>query len=324
MKDAQLPAAMYRLLRDQHGVFSRAQARRSGISSGTIDARVRHRTWLPVYPGVYRLATAQLTAKSLLWGALLYAGRGAVLSHWTAAYLAGLISDPAQVVHVTIPSDRRVRELPRTRIHRSASVLQAVMAHEDPPRTTMEATLLDLADTTDSLDRVCGWITDAISRELTTEARLLAAIDARAKLRWRAELRPLIAAAASGDHSLLEYRYDRDVERRHRLPPSQAQVLFRAADGSSGRRDRVYQEYGLIIELDGELGHTGAAVRADNARDRAATISGKQTMRYGWREVTETPCVVAVEVGQVLSARGWANAPLPCGIYCTVRRVFSA
>ena len=67
----------------------------------------------------------------------------------------------------------------------------------------------------------------------------------RSKLRWRADLRELIAAAASGDHSVLEYRYDRDVERAHGLPEPVRQAPFAGPDGRRGRRDRLYRDYPL-------------------------------------------------------------------------------
>ena len=41
-----------------------------------------------------------------------------------------------------------------------------------PPRTTVEETVLDLAQAATSFDDVCGWVTRAIARELTDEARL--------------------------------------------------------------------------------------------------------------------------------------------------------
>jgi hypothetical protein len=54
---------------------------------------------------------------------------------------------------------------------------------------------------------------------------------ARTKLRWRADLNELIVAAAGGDHSVLEFRYHRDVERAHGLPESARQVPFTKPGG---------------------------------------------------------------------------------------------
>src|SRR5215475_5365144 len=71
------------------------------------------------------------------------------------------------------------------------------------------------------------------------------------RLRWRSELEEAITAGDGGAHSALELRWDRDVERAHGLPGARKQVRFRKQNGGSGYRDRVYPEYGVIIELDG-------------------------------------------------------------------------
>jgi hypothetical protein len=321
--DDKLPSALRNLIRLQHGTFSRAQVLQAGLTDDAITGRVRRGTWRRVHPGVYTVNTGDLGPTARRWAALLYAGRGAVLSHQTAARLHGIkIRSRTNEVHVTIPAERRVREVAGIRIHRSARSFAAAMPHEDPPRTLPTETLLDLSDTADTLDDVCGWVTQAISGKLLTDEQLLAAIKARGKMRWRADLTTLVAAVAAGDHSALEYRYTRDVERRHGLPEPDRQVPFTKPDGSTGRRDRVYTEYGVIVELDGKLNHSGEAVRNDNRRDRAAAVAGKETLRFGWDEVRNDRCATAVEVAQVLRNHGWKGTPKPCSLYCRVQRDF--
>src|ERR1700747_1365356 len=90
--------------------------------------------------------------------------------------------------------------------HRSGRSVEAMEQRSYPPRTRVEETVLDLTQTARSFDDVCGWVTRALARDLTDEARLSAAITARTKLRWRSDLGELIAAAAAGDHSVLEFR----------------------------------------------------------------------------------------------------------------------
>jgi Transcriptional regulator, AbiEi antitoxin len=321
MSRNEFPADYARLLYRQGGVFSRAQAISIGFSDSTIDARVRRGTWRRVYPGVYRERHDALTGPGQLWAALLYAGRGAVLSHQTAGYLGGLIGKPDRVVHVTVPQSRRVQRQPGLRVYRSRRAAGLALADASLPRTSVAETLLDLSEQTATFDVVYDMVCGAISRGLTTEADLLAALAARPRLAWRGELHPMIAAAAAGDHSVLELRYTRDVERRHGLPRSVRQVPFVTDDGQRGRRDRGYPEYGLIVELDGQLGHTGTAVSKDRARDRAAAVAGQQSMRFGWQEVAYQACAAAAEVAGVLRLRGWAGRPLPCGPGCAIRRL---
>jgi hypothetical protein len=193
-----------------------------------------------------------------------------------------------------------------------------VQANVYPPRTRIEETVLDLIQTAKTFDDVCGWVTRAIGRELTDETRLRAAMKVRQRLRWRADLQELIAAAAGGDHSVLEFRYHRDVERAHGLPESARQVPFTTPGGRRGRRDRVYEPYGVIIELDGRLAHVPENQWKDKTRDNAAMAAGQQTLRYGWAQVKWQPCATAAEVARVLRRHGWDGRPRPCSPGCPV------
>jgi hypothetical protein len=312
-----LTASFGQQLKVQANVFSRRQALNGGFPASAIEARLQRGTWRSLWPGVYISATSELRNRGRLWAAVLYAGRGAVLSHETAAWLHGF-GRFVDAIHVTIPDDRRVREPEGIRIHRSRRVFDAAMRYERPPRTSPAETVLDLVHESGSFTDVCGWISRAISAGKTDEERLLAAMRKRKKLRWRKELEPIVAAVVEGDESALETCYTFSVERRHRLPDSERQVPFAKADGTTGRRDRLYREYGVIVELDGRLGHEGEDVKRDRARDRTAATRGQQTLRFGWEEIRGGSCASAAEVAEVLMARGWSGVPRPCSLSCRV------
>ena len=180
--------------------------------------------------------------------------------------------------------------------------------------------MLDLTQVAKTFDDVCGWVTRAIARELTDETRLHAAMTKRERLRWRADLHEVLEAAVTGDHSVLEFRYHRDVERAHGLPEPDRQVPFTAKDGRRGRRDRVYSEYGVVVELDGRLAHPEENRWKDKARDNAAAVARQQSLRYDWAAVTKRPCATAAEVGEVLRNHGWRGRPRPCSPGCQVGR----
>ena len=270
---------------------------------------------------MYTVLTGAPGRSAQLWAAVLYAGPGALLSHETAAELNGLADKPTEQIHLSIPGQRRVAKRPGISIHRSDRALDAAQGHAYPPRTSIEETVLDLTQTAATFDDVCGWVTRAFARDLIDEASLLAAITQRTKLRWRADLRELIVAAASGDHSVLEFRYDRDVERSHGLPQPGRQVPFTKPDGRRGRRDRVYEEYAVVVELDGRAAHPEESKWRDKARDNAAAVAGRQTLRYGWTDVRHQPCATAAQVASVLRGHGWQGLPRPCSYGCPVPRL---
>lgn len=283
-----------------------------------IKFRVRRGLWRPVHPGVYATFTGELTRRTRLWAAVLSAGPGAALSHETAAELQRLADKPSEMIHLTVPAGRRVSAVEGVSLHRSARAVDATEQRSYPPRTRIEETVLDLIHTAKTFDDVCGWVTRAIARELTDEARLHAAMEARQRLRWRADLQELIVAAAGGDHSVLEFRYHRDVERAHGLPESARQVAFVTPGGRRGRRDRVYEPFGVVIELDGRLAHQPENQWKDKTRDNAAVAAGEQTLRYGWTQVKWKPCATAAEVARVLRLHGWDGRPRTCSPTCVV------
>jgi hypothetical protein len=317
---SELPPTLRNLARNQCGIVSRAQALQAGLSEDMIKFRVRSDRWRTLHPGVYATFTGGPSRTAQLWAALLAAGPGAVLSHETAAELLGLGDRAAVSIHVTVPRARHIAAIRGVAIHRSGRAADAVQWNSNPPRTKVEETVLDLTQVAANFDDVCGWITRAFARDLTDEGRLRAAMRQRTKLRWRADLHELIAAAASGDHSVLEYRYERDVERAHGLPEPVRQAPFTGPDGRSGRRDRLYREYGVVVELDGRLGHGPEDQWRDKDRDNAAALDGHQSLRYGWTRIRWHPCATALQVAGVLRAHGWDGWPRPCSPGCPVER----
>jgi hypothetical protein len=76
-------------------------------------------------------------------------------------------------------------------------------------------------------DAAVGRVTRALGRRLTTSAKLRVALEARSRVRWRAQLAELLNPDSAGIHSVLEYRYVRDVERPHRFPAATRQAPSR-------------------------------------------------------------------------------------------------
>ena len=275
-----------------------------------------------MHRGVYAVFSGPPGRETSLWAAVLRAGDGAVLSHETAAELHGLIDTPAEAIYVCIPSTRRIRTAGII-VRTSSRTGQATQPNRDPPRTTVEETVLDLAHLARTFDDACGWITKACGRRLTTEEKLRAALAQRKKMRWRTELDDVLAAAGDGIHSVLEYRYLRDVERAHGLPRSRHQVRV-VIDGRVVYRDVYYEQYQVAVELDGRLAHPDDERWRDSQRDIKAGVQGVYTCRYGWRDVVAHACETALVQAQILRSRGWRGTPKPCSPRCPVGREWPA
>ncbi len=282
-----------------------------------MEWRVRSGRWRRIHAGVYATFTGPLPFDAQVWAAILRAGRGAVASHRTAAYLDGLCDDPGPAVHVTAPGERHVRgRTGGVRVHYAHRLPRTRHPSKNPPRTRVEDTVLDLVDVAPHPRDAEGWVSAACQRRLTTPERLADALVRRKKIRWRPMVEAMLADVAEGAQSPLELRHLRRVERAHGLPTGCRQRRITGARVSW--IDVDYEPYTLRVELDGRVGHVGEGRFRDRRRDNRATVDGHATLRYGHADVFGDPCGVAAEQARVLTARGWTGRPRSCGTSCPI------
>ncbi|WP_448073193.1 type IV toxin-antitoxin system AbiEi family antitoxin domain-containing protein [Georgenia yuyongxinii] len=298
----------------QDGAITRAQVLALNGSPDWISRQVGTRRWQRVFPGVYVVYTGRLSWRSRARAALLYAGPDAALSHASSAFHRGLVDRPGTVIHISLPHGRKVRPQPGLRVRRrkrmpiSGGRLRAV--------NTID-TVLDVADSVEAdEDLVVSIVCSALQHNTDIE-QLRRAVRTRARLRRRRLMLELLEVIAEGVESALEYRYHR-IERLHGLPVSRLQVR-QVLDGLWLRADCIYPGLLVRVELDGQLAHPFGRTDNDVWRDNAVSISTSElTLRYRWRHVVVTPCLVARQVAIALRSRGWQDTPRPCGPGCAV------
>lgn len=305
------------LLERQRGILTRSDAARYGLDDEKIGRLVRSGRWQRLHLGVFASFSGLPGREAVLWAAVLRAGRGAVISHGTAAELLRLVDEAGPVIHVTVPVGRHPQSIRGVRVHLSRRAAVAVHPAALPPRTRVEETVLDLADAAASVDDACGWAFRAIGRRLTTAGRLHAALDERPRARWRRDMTAVLSDVSAGVHSILEHRYARDVERAHRLPAAVRQARVLVA-GRLAYLDNLYEAARLAVELDGQAGHGLEHRWLDAHRDNSHATHGILTLRYSWADVTGQPCTVARQVAQILTLRGTPVRPRPCSPACPV------
>jgi hypothetical protein len=303
------------LLEQQEGVLTREQALHAGLSPRVIAGRVTSGQWQRLHKGVFTTFSGPVPRAARLWGAVLRAGDSAVLSHHTAAEVWKLSDEPSVSIHLSVPRQAGSLDIPGLALHHSARLPDARHPARLPPQTTLEETVLDIADLSRTAEDAVAWAIKACQRRLTTPGRMADALETRNRARWRRDLNDAITEVRAGVHSPLESRYLRNVERKHGLPRGDRQVLtIRGA-----RRqylDVRYTRYGVVVELDGVSAHPAESQRYDARRDNANTLDGLRSLRYGWMPVAYHPCAVAFEVANLLAQRGWRGRPCPCGKRC--------
>jgi len=133
---------LYDLSASQHGLISRGQALREGMSPAEWKGLVRSDGWLRVYAGVFRRAGAPATWEQALMAGCLSAD--AIASHRAAGVLWRLPEIEPRL-EVTIPRDRRA-VLKGFEVHRTCCLEQVDRTHRTGiPITSLARTVIDVS-----------------------------------------------------------------------------------------------------------------------------------------------------------------------------------
>lgn len=296
------PAQLYALAQAQAGVVSRAQCLALGLNDEVLR-RLTSGTWVREARGVYRLHPPPDRWVGDAWVGVLVGGHWAMLGGWSAAHVLGLTTTRPQPIELWVRRSERSTVRDVRWLFRQDAVGR--MSRGSLPVTRVEQTLADCARdaTTDQLAALLG---KAFSDRLTTPVRVRELVQAQDKLPGRRTLLSLLPDVAAGAFSALEVRFLREVQRAHGLPSGSRQVVV------AGFLDVLLEEYGIVIELDGRLGHEGAAAFRDMARDNRHAALGLLTLRFGWFDVATRPCTVARQVAAALATQGWQGTLSPC------------
>src|SRR3954452_12837484 len=132
VRPAEADRLVFALARRQHGAVAWWQLQALGLSAGAVAHRVR-RGWLRrLHRGVYLVGPLEAPHTKAM-AATLAAGRGAVLSHASAAQLWGLRPPHDGRVHVTLVG-REGRHRRGLRVHTVANLHpDDVAAHQGVP-----------------------------------------------------------------------------------------------------------------------------------------------------------------------------------------------
>jgi len=301
----------------QNGVLTRSQALASGITDKVIAAQIKRGRWQRMHRGVYATFSGAPSRDCLLWAAVLRAGPRAVLSHQTAARLWGLPSAESSAIHVSVPIGSPAPRIRGVIVHYSSRGSQARHSALAPPRTTIEATVLDLASMAPSAEDAIAQVLGAIASRRTTAERVVAVLRRRDRMRWRSAIRLALDPMNSGVHSILEYRFVTRVERPHGLPAGGRQRPV-VRGHRKQYSDVAYDGYATLVELDGRAAHPDGSRQADAWRDNANIADGRVTLRYGWTDVNERGCEIAAQIAITLRGRGWPGWPRRCGPACRI------
>jgi very-short-patch-repair endonuclease len=275
----------------QHGVVSRAQLVEAGLGRGAIAHRLECARLHRIHRGVFAVGHSVLSRHGHWLAAVLAAGRGAVLSHRSAASLWRIRDTAATRIDVTVPRNRRAR--PQIAIHRAALPADEVTVERGIPVTTPARTLLDLADplTPQRLERA---VHQAEYRRLTSPLSLDALLARHQGRRGTAALRTIVDRGNLGrtiTRSDLEIAFLALLDAHHLERPLVNEPI------GPYTVDALWPDHRLVVELDSRQAHeTTHAFENDRARDRHLQTHGYKVLRITWRQLHEDRATIAAQL----------------------------
>ncbi|NLH71110.1 MAG: hypothetical protein GX454_13210 [Brooklawnia sp.] len=297
-----IPEAVRATAAEQARVISFEQAKALGLSVTQLRRYLDEGHWTRLARGIYLVGPTPPDWYSLLWAGALSAGPAAAVAGLAAARLWELTTQEQMPISIVLPHSARARaDSSWWEFTRRRSSFRIV---GNPPRLSLEQTVLDLCGLEPA--QSAHWVTQAVGSRRTTVPRLRAELADLHRHPARRQLTQLLADVGRGAQSPLELVYLRDVERAHGLPAGRRQAR------SGGYRVDVAYGFGLVVELDGRLGHVGAGAFRDMDRDNFHAMHGVETLRFGWQQCHAEPCRVATMVAVRLQALGWAGEISSC------------
>jgi len=285
----------------QWGVIGRAQLLGCGVSRHMITTWCNNGRLHPLIPAVYALGHAAVGDEGWLVAALLHAGPGSALSHATAAWWWGLISEQPQQIHVSTTG--HARSTGRIRVHRPDILTPT--RHRRFPITPVARTLRDFA-TQASYSAIRQALSEADYRQLLDldEVRNELGSGRTGSGRLRKALEhhePRLART----RSVLE-RLFLSICERHHVPLPDFNVKI-------GRMtvDAVWPAERVVVEIDSPRAHgSRARITRDRRRELHLRAAGFLVLRYSDDQLQQEPEAVAADILATLAAQRAGRASL--------------
>lgn len=302
------------LIDQQHGVIARWQARRF-LTHKAIRHRLASGRWRRMFRAVYRGYDGPLTEVQRWWIAVLAAtpepnGPGkphgaAYLGGITALLAQGLHGIRSDGIHIVVPHTRRVAPPTGVRLHRTTDPPSGDR-HPSvrPPATNPGRSLVDAAAWARSSDEARLIIAASFQQRLVTAADIAAVLDRRPAVRRRQLIIETARDCAAGSHSVGELDFVA-LCRDARLPTPVRQLRRRDAAGRLRFLDACFDDWKLVVEIDGAHHADVAHMWDDTARQNDLLLAGYLVLRYPVFIVRTQPQRVAAEVRAALIAAGW-------------------
>jgi very-short-patch-repair endonuclease len=273
---------------------TRRQLLEEGLGARAITYRLQAGDLIPVHTGVYALGHEPQAFVDRAYAAVLACGRGALLSHGSAASLWGIYDRWWTPFEVIVETARR---RPGIRVHRVALAKPDVRRHLGIRVTSPARTIFDIAPrlTDKALTRAVNELRIARLLKLEHLAELATRLP---RHRGASRVKPLIETSRGPTRSELEDRFA-SFATRFDLPPFEFNARVAGYEV-----DVLFPAQRVIVELDGyEFHGTRQAFEKDRERDATTLAAGHRTVRITWERLTEAAEREAARLKAIIAGR---------------------
>jgi hypothetical protein len=288
--------ALARTLDQQLDVITRGQAGAAGLTRHALQHRLRlEGPWQSLLPGVYLAATGTPTLLQQEMAALLYAGRGSVITGLAAVRQHHIRGPATEFIDVLIPASRKRRDAAFVRVHRTTH-LPTRAWQLGPLRYALPArAVADAARDLTSLRDVRAMVADAVQRSHCKVPDLSTELDAGPN-RGSTLFREALADVADGIRSAAEGDL-KDLLAKSGLPAPLFNASIYDGDGTFiARPDAWWPERGVAVEVDSHEWHL-------SPHDHTRTLERQRRMgKHGIVVLPFTPREIRTKPAEVLAA----------------------
>jgi hypothetical protein len=280
-------------------------ARHQALAAGVTPSFLRHRLrldgpWQGLLPGVYLAATGTPTLTQQEMAALLYAGRGSVITGLAAVRRHRIRGPATELIDVLVPASRKRRDGAFVRLHRTTRLPTRIWKlgplHYAPPARAVADAVRDLT----SLRDVRAMVADAIQHSHCSVPDLCTELNAGPS-RGSTLLREALTDVADGMGSAAEGDL-KDLLAKSRLPIPLFNASIYDADGSFiAKPDAWWPEAGVAVEVDSHEWHLSPHDHTRTLeRQRRMAKRGIVVLPFTPNQIRKQPAAVIAEIQSAL------------------------
>jgi hypothetical protein len=284
---------------DRHGIVTFRELLALGMTRSGVQRRVVAGRLHPLYRGVYAVGHRAVGVKGRRLAAVHACGRGALLSHRSAADAWGLRRSASARIDVLVPAAGR-KAPPGVRVHTTRSLHPDDIAELDGiPITSVARTIVEFAASATDHD-VERAVHEAEVQRLLDVRAIEAVLDRSNGRRGTQRVSAAITQPSPGrTHPGLEDDF-LALCRRHGIETPALNAGLSTTLGPL-EVDAFWPRQRLIVELDGGATHlTRRAFEEDRRRDAALVEHGFRVIRLTWARVTEDEPGVSRQLQRLL------------------------